>query len=655
MNRYMKHYILFISLVICAVLHADGFQITSPDGRISARVAADGADAGLKWEVSCDGKPICAKSSLGLMVDGVDMSHNITLKEVGSNFISDRYSIVSHESPIETAANEMILEAVPASGDGIRMLVEVRCYDGGAAYRLRVPGSGLRHVDAELAEFRLPTSGMAWFAERNSAWKLKTYAGEFTKAPVLDLHKVSQQGPVQMMPLLCQAYDSLFIMLTESGLFNYSGMRLRALSSGSLVADFTESDGFDVDGEIVTPWRVLVIERDLTGLANSHLVYDLAPEPDPDLFADMSWVRPGRSVWSWWSNIDSRFMDDEAEREVIDRGADLGFEYTTIDEGWEDRADKWEFVTSLAEYGAAKGVGVLLWRHSNRLDNPEHDYRTMAMFMDSVAATGAKGLKIDFMNGESKRIIDFTTRALQMAAERKLLINFHGCQKPSGEIRTYPNELTREGVRGLELNRITADYRRQMASKGVKVDDRPHVVGDENQCIPACHNVILPLTRGVLGSMDYTPVGFSMPGNTTWAHQLATGYVMQSSLLTFAENPFYLFREPALRALLPFVAALPVVYDKSIVLPPTRLGKSLIMARQSGGDWYVAGLSVDGYAGAVDLGFLDAGIKYDGEWVMDSPESDKAVIIGSGEYVKNGIFNAEMRPNGGFVLRLHRR
>jgi len=627
----------------------------SPDGRITVNVAASGRDSSLTWEVTSDGASVCAPSALGIVVDGVDMSRNITLKERSSAVISDSYNILSHAQPIETSAHEMILEVTPMSDSGYRMLVEVRCYNGGAAYRLRIPGTGMRHVDTERAEFRLPRSGMVWFAERNSAWKLKTYAGEFTNAPVLDLHKVSQQGPVQMMPLLCQAHDSVFIMLTEAGLFNYSGMRLRALPSGSLVADFTEPDGFDVDGEIVTPWRVLVIERDLTGLANSHLVYDLAPEPDPVLFADMGWIKPGRSVWSWWSNIDGRFMEDDAERDVIDRGAELGFEYTTIDEGWENRADKWEFVTSLAEYGAEKGIGVLLWRHSNRLDNPAHDYRTMAMFMDSVAATGAKGLKIDFMNGESKRIIDFTTRALQMAAERKLVVNFHGCQKPSGELRTYPNELTREGVRGLELNRITADYHRQMAAQGISVADAPHVVGDENQYIHARHNVILPLTRGVLGSMDYTPVGFSMPGNTTWAHQLATGYLMSSSLLTLAENPLYLFRESELRGVLPFVAAIPVVYDETLVLPSTELGESLVMARRVDGDWYVAGLSVGGYTETMQLDFLEEGVKYDGAWVTDNPASGNAVTTGSGVYGKNDIFHAEVRPNGGFVLRLRRR
>lgn len=649
----MVRYVLVIVLSVITLVDASGYRIASPDDRIVVDIVTQGADSVLMWETKVDGRSVSASAPLGIMVDGLDLSRDMTLRLLSVNDVADTYELVSHSGRIETACKEMVLEAISATSDR-SMRVEVRCYDGGVAYRLRVPGTGRCHVDNEIAEFRLPIDSKVWFGERNSAWKLKTYAGDFTHSRIADLYKVSQQGPVQLMPLLCQPSDSLYVMIAEAGLLNYSGMRLRAMQSGALVADFTESDGFDIDGEILTPWRVLIIERDLTGLINSHLVQDLAPKPDNHLFADRSWIKPGRSVWSWWSNIDGRFMDEDAEREVIDIADKLGFEYTTLDEGWEDHTDKWTFVKSLVEYGASKGVGVFLWRHSNRLNDPACDYRDMALFMDSVAAIGVKGLKIDFMNGESKAIIDFTTKALQLAAERKLLVNFHGCQKPSGEIRTYPNELTREAVRGLELNRITADYRRRMTDQGKSVDDSPYVVGNENQCISAGHNVLLPLTRGVLGSMDYTPIGFSMPGNTTWAHQLATAYLMQSSLLTMAENPFYLLREPKLCGILPFIASLPVVWDQTIVLPATELGESLVMARRSGSDWYLAGISVNGYTGGIVLDFLDSGHEYHGTWIADRPDSDAVVECGQGIFHKEGVYECGMRPHGGFVLRLQK-
>ena len=221
-------------------------------------------------------------------------------------------------------------------------------------------------------------------------------------------------------------------------------------------------------------------------------------------------------------------MTIEGERAVIDLAAEMGYEYSTLDEGWENLADKWTTLREMADYAAGKGVGLFVWRHWEKLNDPAEDYFQLRSFIDSVADCGVKGLKIDFMNGEGLRQIRFTTAVLENAARRRLLINFHGCQKPSGEIRTYPNELTREGVRGMELNRITANYLARMRAAGTPVADRPHVPGDENQNIPASHNTALPFTRCVAGPADYTPAGFSMPGDVLPVQQLACAYLITS-------------------------------------------------------------------------------------------------------------------------------
>lgn len=66
-------------------------------------------------------------------------------------------------------------------------------------------------------------------------------------------------------------------------------------------------------------------------------------------------------------------------------------------------------------------------------------------------------------------------------------------------------------MRGIELNRITANYEKRMRDEGRTPDPDRYVPGDENQNIPASHNAALPFTRGVLGAADYTPVAFTMP------------------------------------------------------------------------------------------------------------------------------------------------
>jgi alpha-glucosidase len=63
---------------------------------------------------------------------------------------------------------------------------------------------------------------------------------------------------------------------------------------------------------------------------------------------------------------------------------------------------------------------------------------------------GAAGVKLDFFDHEAQEIIDFYHTLLRETAELGLLVNFHGSNKPTGESRTWPNELTREAVRGME-------------------------------------------------------------------------------------------------------------------------------------------------------------------------------------------------------------
>src|SRR5690606_5872289 len=127
----------------------------------------------------------------------------------------------------------------------------------------------------------------------------------------------------------------------------------------------------------------------------------------------------------------------EQEREVIDQAAALGFEYTTIDEGWERWDRPWDTVKELASYASERNVGVFVWKRSKEIDDPANNWQAMREFFDHAVAAGTAGLKIDFIDNESKAAIDFEIAALRLAAERKLMINFHGISKPTGEVRTY--------------------------------------------------------------------------------------------------------------------------------------------------------------------------------------------------------------------------
>lgn len=129
------------------------------------------------------------------------------------------------------------------------------------------------------------------------------------------------------------------------------------------------------------------------------------------------------------------------------------------------------------------------------------------------------------------------------------MVNFHGSHPPTGESRTYPTEMTREGIRGLELN---------------KMREGP---------IPAWHNAALPFTRLVVGHGDYTPLGYSRPGPTTFAHQLATVILFTSPMQVIAEHPEVLLTDPATAPALDLLTQIPAVWDETVVLEPSAIGE----------------------------------------------------------------------------------
>ena len=643
--RFLIPVLLVLFPTACSRSHS----MVSPNGRIAAEIFTT-KEGSLAYTVSRDGRILCDTSALGVTIDGRKIFCDVRLRLTDSRKRNETYPVRGAHAKARDHAWEYRWE-VTHHPTGYRYTLETRLYDDGFAYRFILPGQGERRVAGEAAQWRLPFDSRVWFAERNSNWKLLTYAGEWIQAPASELATISEQGPVQTMPLLYQTRDSLYLMVTEAALYEYSGMRLRADTDGSLHADFTEKGGFLLHDTVMTPWRVLIVAENLSQLVNTDLITNLNPAPNPDLFADTSWIRPGRSLWSWWSGINGRYMTLEGEREVIDLAASMGYEYSTLDEGWEELPDKWKTLRKLANHAAEKGVGLFVWRHWKRLNDPADNYAELQHFLDSVAGCGIRGVKIDFMNGEGLQQIRFTTAVLEQAAKRHLLVNFHGCQKPSGESRTYPNELTREGVRGLELNRITVNYLKRMRAAGISVSDRKTLPGDENRNIPASHNATLPFTRCVTGPADYTPVAFSMPGDVLPAQQLACAYLIGSPLITLAENPFYLLKEKRLQPAVEFLRELPTCWDETVVLPQSRIGELALMARRSGATWYLAAAAAINFQGKIPLDFLGPGL-----WRATILEDDG----------KNGFLRSErtleadtsiplaLQSNAGCVIRFVR-
>lgn len=483
--------------------------------------------------------------------------------------------------------------------------LEVALLDNAVAFRYTSNlGKGLL-LKSEASSFSLPENSTVFFFERKNHWKLMSYAGTWESCRVENLPEISGANPIQGPPLVFKLPDNRFAVATEVNLQNYSGLRWDAGTPFRIKANFTEGDdGFMLSKPLCTPWRVMLIADNLNELVNQTVVRQLSPTPDKMLFAETDYIVPGKSVWRWFSRGTG---NPDEERAFIDYAHRLGFTYSIIDEGytkWE--GDYWHKLRQLADYANQKHVRLILWNHSNTISDPTDDYIQMRSWLDKVKATGMAGIKVDFMNSESKFFIDFDIKLLQECAKRQLVVNFHGCQQPAGESYTYPNELTREGIRGLELN---------------KMSEGP---------IPSYHNVLLPFTRLVVGHGDYTPLSFVNPGNTTFAHQLATLVAFNSPMQVIAEDPHVLLHDPAVTPALDFIKAVPTVWDETIVLPQTEMGKTAVVARRAGDDWFI--YSMNGTEEArdvkIDVSSVVSGfLQYEASLFVDDLKADKVKLV----------------------------
>jgi alpha-glucosidase len=435
--------------------------------------------------------------------------------------------------------------------------------------------------------------------------------------PLLGIRPESIVGP----PLTIEAGDGLFVALAEANLRKWSGLHFARVEGGNdsrhptlvtKLAPLPSRPDVVVRGSLplVSPWRVLMLGAKPGDLVESTILTNLA---DPNEIGDTSWIKPGKVAWDWWNgpaipNAPFRVgMNDETFRYFVDFAAEFGLEYVLIDAGWYgDHRDGGADITKcipgldvagLAAYAKPKNVRLIVWI------NWETARDQMDVAFPLYEKWGLAGVKVDYMDRKDQEIVAFYQRAARTAARYHLAIDFHGAYASSGEERTFPNWLTREGVMGLEY---------------VKWSDR----------VTPRHDVTIPFTRMLVGPMDYTPGGFRnvtvdafAPRNelpvvmTTRAHQLAMYVVYDSPLQMLSESPAAYRGEPGSE----FLKVVPATWDETKVLDG-KIGEYVVIARRHGTDWFLGAMTDGARKLTVPLGFLGPGA-FEATVYADVPES----------------------------------
>ncbi len=600
-------------------------QVASPDGNVKLTVLPNAER--LSFTVTLGDTTVLEPSTIVMNVDGYDLSAGVVFGKVERYEIDDTYPWYGAKS---TAINRCNGARISLQNDlsFIDYVLEVRVFDDGAAFRYIIPGDkDTSRVPDEYTTFVIPAGSTVWYHDLGGH-----YEAAYKKNDISDVGPGQWAGPPLTFRLSGKAgYGSI----TEADLVNYSGMALEADGRRGWITGLGHRQPLNypyelrygrdeakrlgrpaaISGTITTPWRVVMVGRDLNTLVNSTIVPNLCPPADSKYFPDgikTSWIKPGRAVWRYLDGGDRSF---EGMKEFSRMAGQLGFEYHVIEGFWSRWSD--EQIKEIVQYSKQQGVGLWFWRHTNQLNTPE----AREAFFKRLHDFGVVGAKLDFLDHEAKEVIDLYEALLKKSAEYNVLVNFHGANKPTGRARTWPNELVREAVRGMESSSLRERAR---------------------------HETILPFTRYLAGHADYTSMHFGeRRQDTTWTHQIASMAVFASPLLTVVAHPQKILDHPAVDV----IKSIPAVWDETIVLPGSEIGELAVFARRKGEMWFLAAMcGPQAKTIKVPLSFLGDG-RYKASLVRDDKENDAAVVLEDRTVRRDDTLTIEMTNGGGFVGR----
>ncbi len=594
---------------IVADAQAEYWSVKSPDGRIEMLVRLDNGD--LKYKVLCDGNEVVKESTAGIITTDADFSSELEFVGAQSTEINETYTMTAGKAAVyENNCSELKLTF---SKNESEMDFYIRAYNDGAAFRY-----GLRNdseVIRETTDFTFSKDLTASFMEYERAYENLYKTGE-----------INSLAGTYAMPFLVWNAPDLYTLILEADLNgSYCGSALNSDGSGRMKLIFEPKQTTNVytGSDFVSPWRVIVI-GDADAIANTQMPENLNP---PCVIEDTSWIIPGAGAWSWYNGDPTD--DPETYKKYIDFASEMGWKYILLDEGWQpskahDEYGRrgyegiYDWVSDVISYANKKNIGIWVWSTWWDLDTPEERLR-----LDEWAELGIKGVKLDFFDSETQEMLTLMDVFTKECADRKLMVNYHGCAKPTGERRTYPNVLTREAVQGTE-----------------------HFISGDGWGATADHNCILPFTRNVAGPMDYTPALSTDMGKDfqTDGHRCALPIVFESGIQILSDKP-EIYRSSVAYDLFKNI---PTSWDRSELISGVP-GMFVTMLREKDGIYYIGSICNEQLTEDIRLTFLSDG-KYMCEIYYDGSDGVKKRVQA---VERNDVITVANQFRGGTALKIY--
>jgi len=608
--------------------------LTSPDGRTAIRIAADASH----FSVSRLGEAVLADSPLGLELEDAPQLAGLALERRAERSVDQLIPLVATKA---ASARDHYRGATltfrERGGDRRRLLLDVRAYNDGVAFRYRLDSAAPVRLRGERTAF-MPAGDPDCLATIANG----SHETEFTRQHWSQL----REGAGYDVPLVCTTPSGRSTYaITQADLGGYTGASLwregNALRVRLSAVPQRAGPAYVSASGLSTAWRVVMLGDRNGDLIASQLIGNLNRPPQ----GDFSWVKPGKAAWDWWSGpLEGMQPSMDNYRRYIDFAAASGFPYYLIDANWAwgsggccealpgtdiTRAADGVDMPELVRYAAGKGVGLLLWAHW------AHIAPRMDEVLDTYARWGIKGVKVDFMDRDDQEMVAFYRRMADATARRHLLLDLHAAYVPDGMQRSYPNFITQEGVLGAEWN---------------KMDKR----------VTPQHNLMLPYTRMLAGPIDYTPGGFRngtpasfsvravLPFTQSTRGQALAMYVVYDSPLQMVSDDPDAYRDADG---FDFIQRVPTAWDETRFLAGEP-GRDILLARRQGSAWYLGAMTAAEQASGINvpLHFLPAGRYRATLW--EDGEQPNALRRTQREVTAADVLSLRLAPAGGAAVVL---
>lgn len=587
---------------------------------------------------------------------------------------------------VENRYQELKVDLQESNAPHRRMNLYFRAYDDGIAFRYELPeqaGLDSLTILEELTQFQLTGDHTCWWIPGD--WDSYEHLYNTTKFTGIDaLSKRNHPNLAQTYipdnavntPITMRTESGLHLSFHEANLTDYAEMTLkihpeRLLMESALVG--SGRLGYKVKRALPfqTPWRMVQISDNAAGLIASKLVVNLN---EPNKIGDVSWFKPMKYIGIWWemhlnkSSWDlasgkhgattehtKAYIDFAAANNiggVLVEGWNTGWEHWI---GFEDREGVFDFVTPYPDYDLeevvryARSKGVSMIMHHETSAAP----RTYDQQLDTAYALlqrlGIHAVKTGYVGpiipkGEhhhGQYMVQHYRRVLEKAAASQVAVNAHEPIKATGIRRTYPNAISREGLRGQEFNSWSIER------------------GNPPEHLPT-----VAFTRMLAGPIDFTPGMFklklapykdSSQVNTTLAQQLALYVVIYSPIQMACDLIEHYEGQPAFQ----FIRDVGVDWEQSLVLNG-EVGDFVTIARQEKGtgNWFVGSITDENARTiTIDFSFLDSGQSYDVTVYRDGEGAHwdlhpTSIAIEKMEIDATTQKTFELAPGGGLAISL---